>query len=176
MRRTSLVAAAWTVVVLAGCRTVPPAASPTLGAAGFAYGAGKATQEFAYPFPAVQSASAAALEDLQVVQIRQRRDGPARIIQGTTADGRPATVTLRPGQGAARVTARIGWFGDEPFSKALMERIGVRLGSLPPTAIPDEPPSSPAANPFFSRSAVPDAAMLRDQVEAPYRDSPVPRD
>lgn len=176
MRQTSMVAAMIAGTMLPGCRTVAPIAGPTLAAAGFAYGAGKATQEFAYPTAAVQAAIAAALDDVRIEGVRQKHDGPARIFEGTTGDGRSATVTLRPGQGAARVTARIGWFGDEPLSLALMERVAVRLGSLPPTAIPVEPPSSPGTNPFFSRQAIPDSSMLRDHAEAPFRDSPIPRD
>ncbi|MHC5542385.1 DUF3568 family protein, partial [Singulisphaera rosea] len=80
----------------------------------------------------------------------------------------------RPNPGATRVSVRIGWFGDEPLSKALMDRIGVRLGTLPPTAIPTDPPSEPGSNPYFSKSAIPDSVMLRDQADAIYRDSPVP--
>jgi hypothetical protein len=72
------------------------------------------------------------------------------------------------------VTIRIGWFGDEPLSRALMDRIGIRLGTLPPAAIPVEPPSSPAGNPFFSKNAVSDAEMLKDQADAPYSDKTVP--
>jgi hypothetical protein len=68
-----------------------------------------------------------------------------------------------------RVSCRIGWFGDEPLSRTLLDRVGVRLGLLPPAAIPDQPPSAPAANPLFSRAAVPDSEILRDFVEAPYR-------
>jgi hypothetical protein len=178
MRRTPLVTALLAGMALApaGCRTVAPVAGPAPDAAGFAYGAGKASQEFAFPTPVVQPAIAAALNDLGVRQVRQRHDGPSRIFEGTTADGRPATATLRPGNGAARVTVRIGWFGDEPFSRAVMERLGIRLGNLPPAPIPAEPPSSPGANPYFSRQAIPDASQFRDQAEAPYRDSAVPRD
>jgi hypothetical protein len=176
MRRISLVAAVWGGLALAGCRSVAPIAGLAPAAAGYAYGAGKATQEFAAPTAAVQSAIAGAMVDLGIAQVRQRHDGPSRIFEGSTADGRGATVTLRPGNGAARVTARIGLFGDPPFSRALMDRIGIRLGSLPPAAIPAEPPSSPAGNPYFSREAVPDSTMLRDQAEAPYRDTAVPWD
>jgi hypothetical protein len=182
MRRICLVAASGVCVTLSSCQTVAPIAAPVPApapaAAGLAYGAGKATQGFAYPASAVQAAIPAAMSDLQIKQIRERRDGRAWIFQGTTKDGRPANITFRPGNGAARVTARVGWFGDEPFSKALMERIGIRLGSLPPKAIPDEPPSSPAPNPFFSRQAIPDATMLREQAELHmlYRDTAVPLD
>jgi hypothetical protein len=144
----------------------------------FSYGAGKASQEFAAPAGTVQGVVAAAMEDLQIKRVRQRRDGQSHIFQGWTKDNTPAIVTLRPGNGAARVTARIGWFGDEPFSRALFERIGIRLGHLPPAAIPQEPPSAPAPNPYFSRRAVPDKEMLREQSESHllYRDTAVPMD
>src|SRR3954468_8516118 len=104
MRRTSMVVALIASVAPAGCRTVGPVAGLAPAAAGFAYGAGKATQEFAFPPAAVQSAITSAMDDLGVGRVRQRHDGPARIFEGTTGDGRSATVTLRPGQGAARVT------------------------------------------------------------------------
>src|SRR5436309_2279056 len=116
-----LVAASLAGVALAGCQTVAPIAGPALAAAGFSYGAGKASQEFVFPPAAVQSALAAALDDLQVREVRQRRDGTSRLFEGTTADGRKATATLRPGNGAARVTVRIGWYGDEPLSRAILE-------------------------------------------------------
>ena len=86
-------------------------------------------------------------------------------------DGRRAMITLRPQQGATKLTARMGLWGDEPLSRALMDRVGVRLGSLPPEAVPDEPPSKPASNPFFSRSAVSDEVMLRTQAEQRYHDA-----
>ena len=47
-------------------------------------------------------------------------------------------------------------------------------GTQPPAAIPAQPPSRPASNPFFSRAAVPDEVILRDVADAPYRDSLLP--
>ncbi len=71
-----------------------------------------------------------------------------------------------------RVSCRVGWFGDELFSKALLRRVGIRLGTPPPEAIPEKAPSSPAGNPYFSREAVSDYEMMRDYIEAPYPDRP----
>lgn len=174
MRRIALWTAACAVAAAPGCTTVAPVAGPALAAGEFSYTAGRATQDFAYPAATVQSAVSAALEDLRIHSVRQTHDAGSVLFEGTTADHRRALVTLRPHRGAARLTARIGWFGDEPLSRALMDRVGVRLGSLPPSAIPAEPPSSPGSNPYFSRSAVPDAVMLRDQAESRYRDTVVP--
>ena len=174
MRRSAQWTAACVVAVASGCMTVAPVAGPALAVGEFSYSAGQATQDFAYPAATVRSAVSAALEDLRIHSVRQARDAGGVLFEGTTADHRRALVTLRPNRGVARLTARIGWFGDEPLSRALMDRVGVRLGSLPPSAIPAEPPSSPGSNPYFSRSAVPDAVMLRDQAESRYRDTVVP--
>jgi hypothetical protein len=154
--------------------TVPPIAGTVLGegGSGYSYSAGRATQVFAYPQSTLETTVAAAMDDLRIAPLRKSFDGGVLRIDGTTPDQRTATVLIRPHQGASRVVVHIGWFGDEPLSKALMDRIGIRLGTLPPAAIPEEPPSAPASNPYFSREAVPDEVMIRDR-EAGYHDSPV---
>jgi hypothetical protein len=81
---------------------------------------------------------------------------------------------LHTNQGYTQVAVRAGWFGDEPLSQAILERVGIRLGNRNPESIPTKAPSAPSANPFFSRDAVPDSVMLRDFAEAPYRDRVIP--
>jgi hypothetical protein len=129
-------------------------------------------QDFRFPAGAVTTAVLDAMEDLNITVTRRDQDGPASQIEGRTADNRTVIVTLRPQKPITRVSCRIGWFGDEPLSRTLLQRIGVRLGVLPPEAIPDSPPSQPAPNPYFSRDAVPDSEMMRDFYEAPYRNRP----
>jgi hypothetical protein len=131
-------------------------------------------QDFALPSNKVGEAVTEAMEDLKMTAIEPGRDGAVYRIQAKTSDNRLVMVTLRPHQGQTRVGCRIGWFGDELLSRALLDRIGVRLGTLPPAAIPEDPPSSPASNPIFSRAAVSDSEMFKDVVEAPYRDRVVP--
>ncbi|HMB06138.1 MAG TPA: DUF3568 family protein [Isosphaeraceae bacterium] len=174
MRRIAL-AAAVLGMATPGCRTVAPIAGTMLGGgrSGYSYRAGRATQVFSYPPSTLEPAVVAAMDDLRIGSVRKGLDGGVLRIEGTTPDRRTATVLIRPQQGASRVIVQVGWFGDEPLARALMDRLGVRLGTLPPSAIPAEPPSAPASNPYFSRDAVPDEIMLRDQ-EAGYRDSPVP--
>lgn len=174
MRRTALATAIFAGLTGAGCATTGPVAGTALSVTGFSYAAGRATQDFALPAPTVQSAITTAMEDLRMQSTSQTSEAGALIYHGTTADNRRVTIHVRPNPGATRVSVRIGWFGDEPLSKALMDRIGVRLGTLPPTAIPTDPPSSPGSNPYFSKSAIPDSVMLRDQADAIYRDTPVP--
>jgi hypothetical protein len=136
------------------------------------YSVGRAMQDFKVPSATVMSAVLEAMADLGMTVTRRSQDGPASQVEGRTADGRSVAVTLRPNKPITRVSCRIGLFGDEPLSRTLLRRIGVRLGTLPPEAIPDNPPSEPARNPFFSRDAVPDSEMMRDFYEAPYRNRP----
>jgi hypothetical protein len=169
-----VVCGAWTI----GCATVSPKAAPMIdstdGPSAASYSAGRATQDFAKPAVPVGNAVAEAMDDLKMTSIERGHDGTVYKIDGKTADNRAVIVTIRQSKGISRVRCRIGWFGDEPLSKALLERAGVRLGTLPPAAIPENPPSSPGANPIFSRDAIPDAEMLRDIAEAPYRDRLIP--
>jgi hypothetical protein len=156
-----------------GCATVPPSPERLLSTQA-SYGGGRAIQDFSQPSTKVGTALTEAMADLKMASIEPGRDGAVYKIQAKTEDNRPVMITLRPHQMQTRVSCRIGLFGDELLSKALMERTGIRLGILPPAAIPEHVPSSPGANPFFSRDAVPDAEMLKDAVEAPYRDRVVP--
>jgi hypothetical protein len=112
--------------------------------------------------------------DLNIGSIQPRLDGGLPRLAGKTEDGREVLVVIRSNQGLCQVAVRVGWFGDEPLSRALIERVAVRLGSKPPQAIPSTAPSAPSSNPYFSRDAVPDSDMLRDFVEAPYRDRVIP--
>jgi hypothetical protein len=169
-----VVSSAWPI----GCATVTPKAAPIIdgtdGGPGSSYSAGRATEDFNKPAVPVGNAVAEAMDDLKMTSIERGRDGTVYKIDGKTPDNRSVTVTIRHYKGISRVSCRIGWFGDEPLSKALLERTGVRLGTLPPAAIPDNPPSSPGSNPIFSRDAIPDSVMLRDIAEAPYRDRLIP--
>jgi hypothetical protein len=148
---------------------MPPGEKPSPAAR---YSTGRATQDFEFPSGRVAAAVLEAMEDLNIQVTRRDHDGPASQIDGRTPDNRTVTVTLRPQKPITHVSCRVGWFGDEPFSRTLLRRIAIRLGTLPPEAIPETIPSAPASNPYFSRDAVPDAEMMRDFIEAPYRSRP----
>jgi Protein of unknown function (DUF3568) len=185
MSRLPLVAASAGMIVLTdGCALTarvstptpePPAAtspSEDRRASSPRYSTGRAMQDFEYPSGKVAAAVLEAMEDLNITVTRRDHDGPASQIEGRTPNNQPVTVTLRPQKPITHVSCRVGLSGDEPVSRTLLRRVAVRLGTLPPEAIPDKVPSAPASNPYFSRDAIPDAEMMRDFIEAPYRSRP----
>lgn len=178
--RTATVGAVLAVIAAtgAGCSTISPAALSAVGGTtpspGFSYSAGRAVQSFALPPGKVQPALLSAMDDLRMHSTAITQEGPNTVVQATTANNHRATIMLRPEPTGSHVSARIGMFGDEPLSRALMDRVAVRLGTVPPKPIPAEAPSEPASNPYFSRTAVSDEVMLKDQADAPYRGSAFP--
>ena len=140
---------------------------PDQPSSGYSFSTGRGLQDFPAAPVAVKAAVYEAMEDLKMTIKHGSRDGAVSQIEGRTSNDQTVTVTIRPQQGQTHVSCRIGWFGDDPLSKTLLERVGVRLGTLPPAAIPDKLPSAPSSNPFFSRDAIPDSIM--------YRKSPMPR-
>lgn len=162
------------LAAVSGCATTSPSIHSLESSHEFSYSGGRGVQDFAAHPNAVVPAVFASLTDLQMSEVQPTRDGVVTRIEARTRDGRAVSVTVRPRDGAAQVGARIGWFGDEALSKALLERVGVRAGTRDPEAIPDEPPSTPSGNPYFSRSAIPDEVMLRDLADAPYHDRVIP--
>lgn len=182
MRRTAQALSALIALSAAGCQTIGHSAltrqarseTDKPAVATFSYSGGRAVQIFPQPISTVQQATLASFEDLRIGSVRPTNDGGAIVLQGTTADNRSASVVLRPNHTGTRVSARFGLFGDQPLSLALMDRIGVRLGNLPPSAVPVDPPSEPGKNPYFSRGAVSDEVMLKDQADAAFRGNGLP--
>jgi hypothetical protein len=152
-----------------GCATVAPGVEHTAGP-DRGYSGGRAQQDFPRNAKLTSAAAAEALDDLKMSAIKRSRDGTVYKIEGKTEDNRTVLVTVRPHQDQARVGCRVGWFGDAILSKAIMERIGIRLELLPPAPIPEKPPSSPDPNPFLLRDQSLKDGMVRDMLEAPYRD------
>jgi Protein of unknown function (DUF3568) len=153
-----------------GCATMPPLVEQTNAPAG-GFSAGRAQQDFPRDPKNVSVAVTEALDDLKMTSIKRERTGTVYKIEARSQDDRSVLVTVRPHQDQSRVGCRIGWFGDEPLSRTVLERVGIRLDLLPPAPIPENPPSSPAANPFFARDPNLQNDMIRDMMDAPYRGS-----
>lgn len=154
-----------------GCSTVTPLAAPAMAVTSFSYSVGKASQDFVLPPDKVQAAVLGAMEDLRIHSVHQSTEPGAVFYEGTTADDRRAIVTVRPYAGGTRLTSRIGLLGDEPLSRALMDRTGIRLGTMPPAPIPDKVPSKPGS--LLSADG-PDPNYLHEQAEERFYDKTKP--
>lgn len=171
--------AVWSVgVVLAisvGCRAVGPLTRASAGTGGFSYRAGTASQGFPVAPAEVRKVAVDALSDLRIASIRETIEPDTTLIlDGTTADGRSARLTIQPSGSFAATTVRVGLLGDEALSKGILDRIGIRLGTLPPAAIPTEVPSGAKSSVETSARQKPasDASIIRNQYPTNYHDSP----
>ena len=114
---------------------------------------------------ALESASLESMNDLRFWEIRledSRLESPERRITARSQDGRKAVIVLRPVGSGAQVSARVGTFGDSPLARLLVDRVGVRLGFLPPSTISRDLPAA-AGKEMTPLPGVPDAVMLREQ-------------
>jgi len=164
----------------AGCQTMGPIAARgpsavSAAGSGYSYQAGTAAQSFSRPRIEVETASQEALADLQMRLSGNVDWGPERTaIHARSADGRRVELTIVDRGSSTEALVKVGLFGDEAMSKALLDRIGMRLGEQPPEAIPDEVPSTPESNPYFSRDAVPDEVMLEGFTDSGHQTPAIP--
>ncbi len=117
-----------------------------------------------------------AMSDVGIHSIVQNEDPSGLIIlEGKTADDRKARVTIQTSGTNSTVSAKIGWMGDEPLTRGMLDRLGSRQGTMPPQPLPADagtPGDEPRTQPILSRDAVPDAVMLRDQIGTGIMPSP----
>ncbi|QDV33240.1 DUF3568 family protein [Tautonia plasticadhaerens] len=151
---------------LIGCRSLGPIGSggPSLVVPTYAYASGTASQGFASPRPEVEGALSEAMTDLDIIRVGLiEADSEQTLVRGRASDGRRVDLSLVDRGAATEARVRVGLFGDERLAKAVLDRVGVRLGTLPPEATPAEVPASGETieNPYFSKQAVPDSVMLR---------------
>jgi len=177
-----MILAATSMVLPAGCSTTNPFGREKLIVpAGPSYVAGRGLQMF----PTSAGLLANVKEGMADVGMRSIHQVPepngAIALEATTADNRSARVTIQTTGVRSLLAAKVGWLGDEPLTRALLDRISARQGTLPPSATPDDPPAEPekpaaepGSNPFLSRKAVPDSIMLRDRLDAGFSPSITP--
>ncbi len=93
-------------------------------------------------------------------------------LEGSTADKRSARVSIHSTGVRSTVALKVGWLGDEPLTRAFLQRLEERHGALPASAVPVEPDADAEANPSrFSRGAVPDSVMIRNQLDPSFNPS-----
>ncbi|WP_435006405.1 hypothetical protein P12x_003974 [Tundrisphaera lichenicola] len=171
MRGNSFVLTMVSALLMAGCSTTGPFGRERLALpVGPSYVGGRGTQVYPISDNLIPNVKEA-MGDVGMREILQSQDPSGLIIlEARTADQRRARVTLQNSGLRSVVSAKVGWIGDEPITRALLDRIASRQGtfesSTPIEAAPDQP-----SQPFISRQAVPDSTMLRDQTDAGYNPS-----
>lgn len=182
------------LLALGGCSTVTPFGRPSAVVdSATKYHNGRASRVFAGEAPtAVIEPAKKAMVDIGVQGITQMPDGNRIILEGKTADNRRATVWVAPNGTGTEVTSRVGLFGDEPLSRAFIDRLAdqvgpptgndpVIVGSKPkgkttgPKVDSDVETAGGESVPRLSKGAVSDSTMLRDQTPFGNRDSLIPQ-
>jgi hypothetical protein len=159
------------VLLLAGCSTTNPFSREKLSLpVGPSYVGGRGIQLFPTS-PTLVTNIKDAMSDLNMHSVVQNEDPSGLIVlEGKTAADQKIRTTIQTSGKNATVSIKIGWFGDEFVTRALLERIGSKQGTMPPQpalspADDETPVEKPKSQGIFSRDAVPDEVMLRDQVE-----------
>lgn len=175
MTPTARLAGIWAIVGgLAGCSTTGPFGREALKLpAGPTYVGGRGFQ--VYPVsPEIVPNVKAAMAEVAIRGIVESRDPSNLIIlEGRTAADRKARVTIQVAGLGATVSVKVGLVGDEPLTRSLLDRIGARQGLMPPPTA-EEAPAAGTPGSILSKTAVPDAIMLRDRLNNGFDQSPVP--
>jgi hypothetical protein len=142
MRWIDRIALACAPAVLGGCQAAGqiPGVAPSFYA--YTFFNGQVSEVFQYPPYFVETSCMQALADLGFSAIEKGNEGPAVVITATTPDGcRPARISIEPQNAMTMFRIRIGrgLLGDEPLSKAVVDRIALNYGAVPRTLIPIEP-------------------------------------
>jgi hypothetical protein len=160
------------VTLLAGCSTTGPFSRERLSLpTGPSYVGGRGIQLFPTS-PKLLTNIKDAMSELNMHSIVQNEDPSGlKVLEGKTGSDAKVRVTVQTSGANSTVAVKIGWFGDEPVTRGLLDRIASKQGTLPeqPSPTTTEPGEKTADKPksqgIFSRDAVPDSVMLRDQVE-----------
>ncbi len=153
--------------LLAGCSTTGPFGREKLATmpVGPSYVGGRGMQAFPTS-PNLLGNVKDAMTDVGMHSIRQVPEPNGLVaLQAQAADNRSVRVTIQTTGVRSVVASKIGRFGDEPLTRAFLDRLGSRQGTLGPAVEAAEAPE-PAPNPFLSRKAVSDSTMLRDRLDS----------
>ncbi len=105
----------------AGCLIVAAGAA---SAGAVAYVRGELSATLASPLEKVDPASNQAIQQLQLVKVNEKKDAFTAIITARTADDKKVEINLtQVTAGTTKVQIRIGTFGDEAKSLAILDKI-----------------------------------------------------
>ena len=120
-RALSIAAAASCLCLASGCFIVAAGAA---GAGTVAYVRGELDAVVGNGYDQVIDASNRALEQVQFVRVSESRDAFSAVIIARTAEDKKVEIKVtREGDRLTKVRIRIGLFGDEERSRALLEKI-----------------------------------------------------
>ena len=171
MRGTRILGLLGLTWMLVGCSTTSPFGRERLALPiGPSYVGGRGMQMFPTS-PELLTNVKGGMADVGIHSILQNEDPSGLIIlEGRTVDDRKARVTVQTSGVNSTVSAKVSWLGDEPLTRAMLDRIGSRQGTIPsqpsnPRDAEEPSEAKPGSPGLFSRDAVPDTTMLRDQIE-----------
>lgn len=120
----AVVAAAVLLLTLPGCIAVAAGA----GAGVVAYVRGDLETTVAKDYNAVVDATREAIKELEFAKISDNKDAFAAILVARTAVDKKVEISLtNKGKGLAGIKIRVGVFGDEQLSLAILEKIKAGL-------------------------------------------------
>lgn len=159
----------------AGCSSTGPFARERLAAkAGTQYVGGRGYAMIATT-PDLVANVKATMGEMGMHSIRPVPEPPGTLgFEASTADKRAARVTIQTTGVRSTVGMKVGWAGDEPLTRSFLARLEDRQGALPASAVPDEPPAGDQPTGRFSKDAVPDSVMIRNQLDSTFNPSIAP--
>jgi hypothetical protein len=129
---------------------------------GYAYCNGFAAQRFLYPAPLIERAAAEAMADLKIRGVHREAKPDGVCFLGYLYDGRYIRVGVEPQANTTIVSVNVDVYGDEPFSEIFLNRLSIRIATLPQ-----------AVNPPFDPRALTDSISHRGQDIEGYRGAPL---
>jgi hypothetical protein len=121
-----------------------------------------------------------AMDDIGMHSINERHEGAKTILEAKTVNGRRAHVEIKPESRGNRVATRFGPLGDEPLSRAFLDRMSARLGTVKPTdeasatsrdESVDKAATFVAPRPKVNRAYQQPGTIVDRQLAGGYRDS-----
>ena len=93
-------------------------------------------------------------------------------LEATTPDKRNVRISIHSTGVRSTVGIKVGWLGDEPLSRTFLDQLENLQGALPDSALPDlEVEKAGAYGSRFSKAAVPDDIMYRNQLDSSFNPS-----
>lgn len=129
VRRVGVMVSLLALVALgAGCAVVAVGAAAGAGAAGYAYVSGVLISTESAPLDRTWDATLAAMKDLQFPITSQRKDALQASLVARNAFDKKISIKLKKvSEQSTEVRIRVGTFGDETASRAILEKIKKRL-------------------------------------------------